>query len=98
MVGAPGIPTGTTQTPATAHRLLTQRAVQPIYVAHLDSDPWLALVAWDGAVGGQEDQEGGGHCRSLKAHLGRRARETLKACIPNTAFLIQYMKKKEGTW
>lgn len=73
---APGVPAGTT-----ACRLLTQRVVQPIYVTQLDSDPRLALVAWDGARGGQEDQEGGGHCGSLKAHLGRRVRETLRACI-----------------
>lgn len=71
--------------------MLTQRVVQPIYVAQLDGYPWLALDAWDGAVRGQEDQEGSGCHRSLKAHLGRRGREMLRVCIPNRAFLIPYV-------
>jgi len=100
MVGVPGVPAGTAQTCAAAHKFLTQSAVQPIYVAQLDIDPWLVLVAWDCAIGGQEDQEGGGQCRSLKAHLGRRTRETLRAGLPDIAFLIAYMQEgeKEGAW
>lgn len=80
--------------------MLTQRVVQPIYAAQLDGYPRLVLDAWDGAVRGQKDQEGSGHHRSLKAHLGRRTREILRACIPNRAFLIPYMQegKKEGAW
>lgn len=94
MVGAPGVPAGTARTAAMDHRMLTQRVVQPIYVGQLDSHPRLALVAWDGAIRGQEDQEGGGHHRSLKAHLSRRARDTLRACIPNTAFLIPLCRRE----
>lgn len=98
MAGGHDVPARTAWSGATAHRMLTQRVVQPIYITQLDGHPWLALVAWDSAVRGQEDQKGSGHHGFLKAHLGRRARETLRACIPNTAFLIPYMQEgeKEG--
>lgn len=98
-VGVPGVPAGTAQTGAAARKLLTQRVVQPIYIAQLDSDPWLALVAWDGAIRGQEDQKRGGHCGSLKAHLCRRARGTLRACTLHTAFMIPNIvrgREREG--
>lgn len=77
---APGVPFD-----VTAHRLLTQRVVLSICVSQLDGDHWLVPLAWDSARGGQEEQERGGHCRSLKANLGKREGDTLRAGTPNTA-------------
>lgn len=63
------------------HPVLTQGAVQPFHVAQLDGHPRLVLVARGRAVRGQEDQDGGGHCGSLEAHLGE-SRSTHTWCSP----------------
>lgn len=81
MVAALGVPAG-----VTAHRLLTQGAVPPIGVSQLDGNHRLVLLAWDSARGGQEDQERGGHSRSLKADLGERAGDALRAGTPKYGF------------
>lgn len=90
MVVAPGVPAG-----VTAHKLLTQRVVLSICVSQLDRDHRLVLLPWDSARGGQEEQERGGHCGSLKANLEKRAGDTLRAGTPNTASQSPYRQARE---
>lgn len=90
MVVAPDVPVG-----VTACNLLTQRAVLSLCVSQLDSDHWLLLLAWDSARGGQEEQERGGHCWSLKANLEKRAGHTLRAGRPNTASQSPHTQERE---
>lgn len=52
---AANVPARMLWTGGTAHRMLTQRVVQPIHVTQLDGHLRLVLVAWGGAIRGQEE-------------------------------------------